>query len=69
MGRGDAEATAIYADAYNRNRELYRFVKTMETYRGTIDKDSWLVLSTNADLYRYLQSPAAAGAVGKASTR
>jgi len=69
MGRGDAEATAIYADAYNRNRELYRFVKTMETYRGTVDKDSWLVLSTNADLYRYLQSPAAAGAVGRIPAR
>jgi membrane protease subunit HflC len=69
MGRGDAEATAIYADAYNRNRELYRFARTMETYRNTIDKDSWLVLSTSADLYRYLQSPAAAGAVGRTPAR
>jgi membrane protease subunit HflC len=65
MGRGDAEATTIYADAYNRNRELYRFVKSMETYRGTLDKNSWLVLSTNADLFRYLQSPAGAAAPGK----
>jgi len=56
MGRGDAEAAAIYADAYNRNRELYRFVRSMEAYRSTIDKDSWLVLSTSADLFRYLQS-------------
>jgi len=29
----------------------------METYRSTVDKDSWLVLSTEADLFRYLQSP------------
>jgi membrane protease subunit HflC len=57
MGRGDAEATGIYADAYNRNAELYGFLRTMETYRATIDKDSWLVLSTDASLYRYLQSP------------
>lgn len=57
MGRGDAEATTIYADAYNRNRELYEFSKTMETYRNGIDKDSWLVLSTDARLFRYLQSP------------
>ena len=57
MGRGDAEATAIYAGAYNRDRELYRFVRSMETYRATIDKDSWLVLSTDAELFRYLQSP------------
>jgi membrane protease subunit HflC len=57
MGRGDAEATSIYATAYNRDRELYRFVRTMETYHAAVDKDSWLVLSTDADLFRYLQSP------------
>jgi modulator of FtsH protease HflC len=57
MGRGDAEATSIYAEAYNRNPELYEFSKTMETYRSGIDKESWLVLSTNSSVFRYLQSP------------
>ncbi len=56
MGRGDAEATAIYAAAYNRDRELYRFSRTMDTYRATVDKNSWLVLSTSADLFKYMQS-------------
>jgi membrane protease subunit HflC len=65
MGKGDAEATTIYAAAYNRNRELYKFVKTMETYRASIDKESWLVLSTGADAFRYLQSSAVQGAAGK----
>jgi modulator of FtsH protease HflC len=59
MGRGDAEAAEIYAQAYGRNRELYKFLKSMETYRSTIDKNSWLVLSTRADFFRYLQSPTA----------
>jgi membrane protease subunit HflC len=61
MGKGDAEATAIYAGAYNRNRELYKFVKTMDTYRTSVDKESWLVLSTSADAFRYLQSAAGQG--------
>ena len=61
MGRGDAEAASIYAEAYGRNRDLYRFLKTMDTYRGTIDKDTWLVLSTSADAFRYLQSQNATG--------
>ena len=61
MGRGDAEATAIYAAAYNRDRELYRFVRTMDTYRATVDKNAWLVLSTNADLFRYMQSANSSG--------
>jgi membrane protease subunit HflC len=65
MGKGDAEATAIYAAAYNRNRELYKFVKTMETYRATVDENSWLVLSTSADAFRYLQSAAGQGGAGK----
>jgi membrane protease subunit HflC len=72
MGRGDAEAVAIYAAANNRDRELYRFLRTMETYRATIDKDSWLMLSTDADLFRYLQSPkvsAAGGPAPKGSSR
>jgi membrane protease subunit HflC len=71
MGRGDAEAVAIYADANNRDRELYRFLRTMETYRATIDKDSWLILSTDADVFRYLQSSKAVTAPGpqKASAR
>jgi membrane protease subunit HflC len=61
MGRGDAEAASIYAEAYGRNRDLYRFVKSMDTYRKTIDKQTWLVLSTDADAFRYLQSQNATG--------
>ena len=56
MGGGDAKATAIYAEAYNRDRELYKFLRTMETYKTTIDKQSWLMLSTGADVFHYLQS-------------
>ena len=66
MGKADAEAATIYAQAYNRNPELYRFLKTMETYHSTIDKDSWLVLSTSADAFRYLQAQNAV-AGGKAA--
>ena len=65
MGRGDAEATAIYATAYNKDRELYKFLRTMETYSSTIDKNSWLVLSTDAAIFRYLQSPTGAGKAGR----
>lgn len=56
MGRADAEASAIYADAYQRNSGLYEFSKSMETYRKAIDAESWIVLSTNSELFRYLQS-------------
>jgi modulator of FtsH protease HflC len=61
MGRGDAEATTIYAEAYQRNSELYEFSKSMETYRKGIDAETWIVLSTNSQLFRYLQSPTTEG--------
>jgi len=58
-GRADARATKIYADAYNRSnetRDFYRFLKTMETYETTFNKDDWLILSSETDFYKYLKS-------------
>jgi membrane protease subunit HflC len=59
MGKADAEATTIYAGAYGRAPELYRFLRTMEAYKTTVDPKSTLVLSTDGDLFRYLQSAGA----------
>jgi membrane protease subunit HflC len=58
-GAADARATAIYAGAYNRSadsRTFYEFLKTMQAYTTTLDSTSTLVLSTDADFYRYLKS-------------
>ena len=60
-GKADAEATTIYAEAYNRSeetREFYRFLKTMESYEQTFDKDNTLILSSESDYYKYLNTPA-----------
>ena len=53
-GRADAEAADIYAEAYNRDAEFYRFLKTMEVLRETLDSNTVLVLSTDSDFLRYL---------------
>lgn len=53
-GEADAEATRIYAEAYDQTaeaREFYRFTKTLETYR-TVLQGSNLVLSTDSELFR-----------------
>lgn len=55
-GKADAEATAIYADAYNRDPEFYQFMKTLEVYRNIMDKETWLLLSTDAEFLKYLKS-------------
>lgn len=59
-GRADARATSIYASAYNRSprsRELYNFLKSMETLEATLDEKSTVVLSTESVLFRYLTKP------------
>ncbi len=57
QGDADAKATEIYASAYDKNqaaRDLYDFVKTLETYRSVIDNNTTLVLTTDSDIYGLL---------------
>ncbi|RLB41515.1 MAG: protease modulator HflC [Deltaproteobacteria bacterium] len=54
-GKADAEATRIYAEAFGRDPEFYSFMKTLEVYRNTLQKDTTLVLSTSSDFLRYLK--------------
>ncbi len=53
-GKADAEAADIYAGAYNRDPEFYRFLKTMEIYGEATDDQTVLVLSTDGEFLRYL---------------
>jgi membrane protease subunit HflC len=55
-GAADAEASGIYAAAYNRDRDFFDFWRAIESYRSTMpnfDK----TLSTDIDYFRYLYSP------------
>ena len=56
-GQADARATEIYASAYGQSaeaRELYTFLKTLETYREILDSDTTLVLSSGSELFGLL---------------
>jgi membrane protease subunit HflC len=58
-GRADAEAAGIYAGSYDQTpeaRDFYGFVKTMESLEKTVDRDTWLMLSTGGEFYKYLES-------------
>ena len=46
----------IYAAAYNRDPDFYRFLKSMGTLRESIDPETTLILSTDSELLRYLNS-------------
>ena len=55
MGKADATATKIYADAFGLDPDFYSFVKTLQIYQETLDKDSSLVLSTDTEFFKYLK--------------
>lgn len=55
-GKADAEAADIYARAYNRDPEFYRFLKSMTTLKDSFDPDTVMLLSTDSELLRYLNS-------------
>lgn len=55
-GTADAEATRIYAQAYNRDAEFFDFWRGVESYRKTLPKFN-KTLSTDMDYFKYLYSP------------
>jgi len=53
-GKADAKATKIYANAYSKDPEFYAFLKTLESYEKVVGSNTSLVLSSDSELYRYL---------------
>ena len=53
-GDADAEATRIYANAYGKSPEFYNFIKTLDTYKNTLDSTTQFILSTDNPYLRYL---------------
>ncbi len=54
-GKADAEASAIYAEAFGRDPEFYSFLRTLESYKTTLDAESTLILTTDGDYFRFLK--------------
>lgn len=54
-GAGDAEATAIYAQAYNQDPEFYAFTRSLNAYqRSFASKGDVLLVDPDSDFFRYL---------------
>jgi membrane protease subunit HflC len=57
-GKADANAASIYANAYDKTRQsrnLYGFLKSMETFEKTFDGKTSVFISTDSELYKYLK--------------
>ncbi len=51
-GEGDAEAIRIYAQAFQKDPEFYKFIRTLAAYEKIIDDKTTIVLPADSDLLR-----------------
>lgn len=55
-GAADAEATKIYGQAYSSDPEFFAFIRSLESYQDIISSNTSLMLSSDSDLFKYLQT-------------
>jgi membrane protease subunit HflC len=56
-GEGDAEASAIYAAAFQPNPEFYAFYRSLEAYKQSFkNKSDMLVLEPSSEFFKYLRN-------------
>jgi len=56
-GEGDEESIKIYADAFNKDKEFYGFIRSMDAYKKTLaDSETRLILSPDSEFFRYFES-------------
>ena len=55
-GEGEAEAIAILAVALNQDPDFFAFRRSLDAYRQFLSTQSTMILSSESDLFRFLQS-------------
>ena len=56
-GEGDAEAASIYASAFTRDKEFYKFYRSMNAYKKSFSsKSDVLLIDTDSDYFRYMNN-------------
>lgn len=60
-GEGDAKAARIYASAFNKDPEFYRFYRSLKAYRESFkNKKDVLVIDPSSEFFKYMKDPAGA---------
>lgn len=56
-GQGDETAIKTYADAFNKDKEFYGFMRSMEAYKNTLSNpETRLILSPNSAFFKHFQT-------------
>ena len=64
-GSGDAEAIKIFAEALEKDPEFYAFVRSLDAYKKILATNTTVVLSSEAELFQFLQNPGGNRASGQ----
>lgn len=57
-GEGDATATALYADAFGRDKEFYSLYRTLNAYRDSFStKQDLMIVDPSSEFFRYFKAP------------
>ena len=56
-GGGEADAIRILADALEQDPEFFSFRRSLEAYKTFLNQRTTVVLSSDADVFKFLQSP------------
>src|SRR6267378_4171582 len=54
-GEGEAGAAKIYGESLSRAPDFYRFVRSIDAMKKSVDKDTTIVLPVDSDLFRLLR--------------
>ncbi len=61
-GDGEAERSRIFADAFGRDPDFFRFYRSMQAYTTAIKpEDTRMLLSPDSDFFRYFRDPTGGG--------
>lgn len=53
-GEGDKDAIRTYAEAFNKDKEFYSFIRSMEAYKNTLaDPATQLILSPDSEFFKH----------------
>lgn len=60
-GEGDAKAANIYAQAFGKNPEFYKFTRSLQAYRESFKtRSDVMVIDPNSEFFKYFKAPGGA---------
>jgi len=54
-GRADAKATKIYADAYQKDTDFFKFLRSNDVYRNSLQEGTTLLMDADSKFFKYLK--------------